>query len=113
MKKKEIEVRKKMVVVRMNNIEFERFKKLIKRTLARSVSEYARDILLTKPVTVKLRNISADAFLHELLDIKKDLNGIGNNFNQAVHTLHLLERIPEFRDWIRNNDSLQKSVASK
>lgn len=83
-----------MVVVRMNNIEFERFEKLIKKTTARSVSEYARDVLLAKPVIVKFRNITADAFLHELLALKRELNGIGNNFNQAVHTLHLLSRIP-------------------
>ena len=31
---------------------------------------------------------------------KKELNAIGNNFNQAVHKLHLLDKIPEFRVWI-------------
>lgn len=113
MTKKAIEVRRKMIVVRMNNIEFERFEKLIKRTTARSVSEYARQLLLGKPVIVKFRNISADAFLPELLGIKKELNGIGNNFNQAVHTLHLLERIPEFREWIHNNAFLHKSLTNK
>lgn len=113
MTKKAIEVRKKMIVVRMNNTEFERFEKLIKRTTARSVSEYARQLLLAKPVIVKFRNISANAFLHELLGIKRELNGIGNNFNQAVHTLHLLERIPEFREWIHNNAFLHKALTNK
>ena len=113
MKKKAIEVRKKMIVVRMNNTELESFEKLIKRTTVRNVSEYARDILLAKPVTVKFRNISADTFFHELLAIKSELNSIGNNFNQAVHKLHLLDRIPEFRDWIHTNDMLQQLLIKK
>ena len=111
--KKAIEVRKKMIVIRMNNTEFKNFEKLIKRTTARSVSEYARQLLLAKPVIVKFRNISADVFLSELLSIKKELNGIGNNFNQAVHALHLLERIPEFREWIQNNAFLHKALTNK
>ena len=111
--KKAIEVRKKMIVIRMNNTEFKNFEKLIKRTTARSVSEYARQLLLAKPVIVKFRNISADVFLSELLSIKKELNGIGNNFNQAVHALHLLDRIPEFREWIHNNAFLHKAVTNK
>ena len=113
MRKKAIEVRTKIIKVRMNNIELERFEKLIKRTTARNVSEYARNILLAKPVTVKFRNISADAFLHELLGLKKELNSIGNNFNQAVHRLHLLGFIPEFREWILDNTVLHKSLANK
>jgi len=48
-----------------------------------------------------------------MLELKKELNGIGNNFNQAVHKLHILDKIPEFRFWIQHNDGLQKSLVSK
>ena len=113
MKKKAIDVRSKMIVIRMNDIELERFEKLIKKTTARSVSEYARHVLLAKPVIVKFRNTTADAFLHELLALKRELSGIGNNFNQAVHALHLLSFIPEFREWIQKNDNLQKLLVNK
>jgi hypothetical protein len=41
-----------------------------------------------------------DDFLKEMLHLKKELNAIGNNFNQAVHKLHTLDRIPEFQQWI-------------
>jgi len=41
--------------------------------------------------------------------LKRELNGIGNNFNQAVHKLHLLDKIPEFRAWIQHYDALQKN----
>ena len=68
---------------------------------------------MQKPVTVKYRNQSADDFLKQMLELKKELNGIGNNFNQAVHKLHILDKIPEFRDWIQQYDGLQKSLVSK
>ena len=113
MKKQENEVRNKMVVVRMNNTEFEKVENLRKKTTERYLSSYVRKLFLEKPVTVKYRNQSADDFLKEMLGLKKELNGIGNNFNQAVHKLHLLDKIPEFRVWVNQYDGLQKSLVSK
>ena len=113
MKKKENEVRKKMIVVRMNLEEFEKVEILRKKSTERNLSTYLRKISLQQPVTIKYRNQSADDFLKDMLPLKKELNGIGNNFNQAVHKLHILEKIPEFRDWIRRHDNLQKSVVEK
>ena len=113
MKKQENEVRNKMVVVRMNNTEFEKVENLRKKTTERYLSSYVRKLSLEKPVTVKYRNQSADDFLKEMLGLKKELNGIGNNFNQAVHKLHLLDKIPEFRVWVNEYDGLQKSLVDK
>ena len=113
MKKQKNEVRNKMVVVRMNNTEFEEVENLRKKTTERYLSSYVRKLSLEKPVTVKYRNQSADDFLKEMLGLKKELNGIGNNFNQAVHKLHLLDKIPEFRAWVSQYDGLQKSLVSK
>ena len=113
MKKQENEVRNKMVVVRMNNTEFEEVENLRKKTTERYLSSYVRKLSLEKPVTVKYRNQSADDFLKEMLGLKKELNGIGNNFNQAVHKLHLLDKIPEFRVWVSEYGGLQKSLVSK
>ena len=113
MKKQENEVRNKMVVVRMNNTEYEKVENLRKKTTERYLSSYVRKLSLEKPVTIKYRNQSADDFLKEMLGLKKELNGIGNNFNQAVHKLHLLDKIPEFRVWVNQYDGLQKSLVSK
>ena len=93
MKKHEIEVRKKMIVVRMNKTEFGQLEKFKKESTERSMSNYLRKVSLKKPVTVKYRNQSADDFLKEILVFKKELNGIGNNFNQVVKKLHLLDKI--------------------
>ena len=102
-----------MVVVRMNETEFEQAEKFRKKTTERYLSTYVRKLSLQKPLTVKYRNESADDFLLDMLNLKKELNAIGNNFNQAVHKLHLLDKIPEFRVWINQYDALHQSFISK
>lgn len=113
MKKLESEVRNKMVVIRMNETEFEQAEKFRKKTTERYLSTYVRKLSLQKPLTVKYRNESTDDFLLDMLNLKKELNAIGNNFNQAVHKLHLLDKIPEFRVWVQQYDGLQKVLISK
>ena len=113
MKKGEKEVRRKMVVVRMNETEFNQLEKFQKQTTEKDTSTYLRKVALQKPVTVKYRNESADDFLLDMLGLKKELNAIGNNFNQAVHKLHILDKIPEFRVWVQQYDGLQKGLISK
>lgn len=113
MKKREQEVRRKMVVVRMNEVEFKQLEKFKRQTIEKNTGSYLRKVALQKPVTVKYRNESADDFLLDMLSLKKELSAIGNNFNQAVHKLHLLDKIPEFRVWVQQYDGLQKILISK
>jgi len=113
MKKQEKEVRKKMVVVRMNDNEFEQMEKLRKKSTERNLSSYVREVVLQKPVLINYRNQSADDFLKDMLGLKKELNSIGNNFNQAVHKLHILDKIPEFRVWVNHYDGLHQLLVSK
>lgn len=113
MRKKETDVRKRMLKIRMNEAEMQQLQKLQSQTTERDVSGYVRRVALQKPVIVTYRNKSADEFLKEMLQLRKELNGIGNNFNQAVHKLHILDKIPEFRLWLQQNDSLQKTLVNK
>ena len=113
MKKQENEVRKIFIKVRMNDEELKQVKKKQQQTTERSLSEYIRNVSTQKPITVKYRNQSADDFLKQMLELKKELNGIGNNFNQVVHKLHLLEKIPEFRGWVNQYTGLHQLLVSK
>lgn len=106
-------MRKIFIKIRMNEDELKCVKKHKAQTTERSLSEYMRNVSMQKPVTVKYRNQSTDDFLKDMLALKKELNAIGNNFNQAVHKLHLLDKIPEFRIWINQYDGLQKSLVNK
>lgn len=113
MKKSEKKLRKHFVKTRMNDDEVNQLLKLQQKTTEKDTSSYLRKVALQKPVTIKYRNESADDFLLDMLNLKKELNAIGNNFNQAVHKLHLLDKIPEFRIWVNQYDGLQKVLISK
>ena len=113
MKKQENEVRKIFVKIRMNEDELRKVKKNQQQTTERNLSNYIRKVSLQKPVIVKYRNETADDFLKDMLQLKKELNAVGNNFNQAVKKLHLLEKIPEFRFWVTHYQSLHEQVAKK
>jgi hypothetical protein len=113
MKKDEKVVRKHFVKMRMNDDELNQLQKLQQQTTEKDISNYLRKVSLQKPVIVKYHNQSADDFLRDMLQLKKELNSIGNNFNQAVKKLHILDKIPEFRSWVQVNDELQKLVVKK
>ncbi len=110
MKEKETEPRHLILKVRMNDTEKKQLKKLQQASTEKTVSNYVRKVALQKPVIVTYRNQSADDFLKDMLSLKKQLHGIGNNFNQAVHKLHTLDRIPEFRYWIQEQQNLHRQV---
>ncbi len=85
--------------------EYEQIHKHFSSTTNRKLSEYARKVLLNKPVIIKYRNQSADEFLSAMISLKNELNAIGNNFNQAVKKLHTLNQIAEFKIWLITYES--------
>jgi len=114
MKNKEVKkVRNKLVKMRVNDDELELIKKLHRQSMEKNLSNYLRKIALQKPVLIKYRNQSADEVLKEMILLKSELNAIGNNFNQAVKKLHMLDKIPEFRFWIAQHQSMQTELLAK
>lgn len=106
-------IRSKWLTIRLNEAEEKRLIKIYNRTTSSTLSEYARDVLLGEPVTIKYRNQTVDEFLEEMILLKKELNAIGNNFNQAVHKLHTLDHISEIKTWAILNEASKKSFMKK
>ena len=106
-------VRKKWFKVRVTEDELKKIKAFSRPAVGRGVSNYARNILLQKPVIVKYRNESANDILSEMIRLKNELNAIGNNFNQAVHRLHTLDKIPEIKIWLLHNEIVKQSFMNK
>jgi hypothetical protein len=106
-------VRNKWLNIRVNEKEYNKIHDLFKKNTSQSISEFTRNILLKKPVIIKYRNQSADEFLSEMIKLKNALNAIGNNYNQAVHRLHILNRIPEIKTWLLIHETLYQSFIKK
>ena len=104
------EKRTRKLTVRFTQTEYEKLEKKFQNTTSSQLSHYVRHVLLEKPVVVKYRNQSLDAFMEEIILLKQELNAIGNNFNQAVKKLHVLKQIPEFRSWLATNETRQQRL---
>jgi hypothetical protein len=94
---------------RVKPAEYLKIHGLFSNSTHRKLSEYARNVLLQKPVIIRTRNESADQFLHEMIGLKKELNAIGNNYNQAVKKLHTLNHISEVKCWLNSHEQLHQN----
>ena len=92
--------RTKLITLRLTPAEFGQLSSRFKATTCRKFSDYLRKVLLTGKVTVLTRNQSLDDFMTEMIGLRNELSALGSNYNQAVHKLHVLNQIPEFREWI-------------
>lgn len=92
--------KKGWISFRVKPEEYDKIHQHLNSTKHRKLSEYARKVLLNKPVVVKYRNQTADEFLSAMIPLKNELNSIGKNFNQAVKKLHTLNQISEFKIWL-------------
>jgi ribosomal protein L29 len=108
-----MENRTRFVGIRFTTKEYEQIEKKWKATTCRKLSEYIRKIIFAKPIVATYRNKSLDDLMTELIQLKKELNGIGNNFNQAVKKLHMLHQISDFRQWLAVYDAEKSTLLDK
>ncbi len=94
----------------MNEQELLMLVKNRQKTTERTNSNYLRKLALHQPVTIKTRNISIDELCAEIIKMRREIHYIGHNFNQAVHKLHTLEKIPEFRSWVQQYDQTRVQI---
>lgn len=112
MKKKE-EIRTRWLHIRVNDLEYKKIEGFWKSSTSNKLSDYARTILLKKPITIKYRNASADDLLSEMIRLKNELNAIGNNFNQAVRRLHTIDHVHQVQIWLQQNETVKQHFMEK
>ena len=103
----------KRIYIRLKPSDFNIIHKRFSASTYRKLSEYTRDVLLNRPVTIKQRNQSLDDFMTEMIRLRNELNKIGNNFNQSVKKLYTLRQINEFKTWLVLNENDKKILIEK
>lgn len=111
--KRENSNRTRIVGLRFTPEEYAKIEKKWKASTCRKLSDYIRKHLFEKSINTTYRNQSLDDMIHEMTQLFKQLNGIGNNFNQAVKKLHTLNQIPEFKVWILSAELDKKKLFDK
>lgn len=99
--------------LRLTQQEYSALYRKYKATTCRKLSEYIRRQIFEKPVTTTYRNISQDEAIAELTLLRRDLNGLANNFNQSVKRLHTLQQISDFKAWLISYDLERKTLHNK
>jgi hypothetical protein len=99
--------------LRLTIEEQQKIQEAFSRTTQRKISDYARKILLGKPMIATYRNASLDDLMQELLLLRKDLNGLANNFNQAVHKLHTLDHDLQVKYWAEHYEKQREILLIK
>ena len=105
--------RTRIIGLRLTPKEYEQVEKKWKTSACRKLSDYVRRCIFEKPVVASFRNQSLDDFMTESIRLRNELNGIGNNFNQAVKKLHSLQQISEFRTWLITYELEKKTMLNK
>jgi hypothetical protein len=96
----EEENRSHILLTRLKPAEFTLIDNRFKKTRFRKLSEYIRSVLLEKPSTVMYRDKSMDEILEELILLRRELNAIGNNLNQAVRNINSGHPNADTRVWL-------------
>ena len=99
--------------LRLYDSEKTQIHKAFLKTTQRKFSDYARKILLGKPMIATYRNASIDDLMNELIKLRKDLNGLANNFNQTVHKLHTLDHGSSLKNLLVHYENERKILFGK
>lgn len=84
-----------------------------KKSTCREMSEYVRAILLKRQVTMNYRNQSLDDLIEELKSHRRELNALGNNFNQVVKKLNASQQTHELIQYSSVASLFQKTLLQK
>ena len=99
--------------VRLTDSELQLLNDRLAQTTCQQLSEYARRLLLQKPVTTYHRNQSLDELLPHLISTKNDLSALANNYNQVVRRLHLLQHNSELKAWLPMHEKILQLLIQK
>src|SRR5882757_797312 len=90
-------IRLRRLNIRLSDQEWDKVHQLSANTTCRSISEYARKILLDKPVRVFYRNQSFDNFEEQMIRLIPELETADATLDRLVQKLDPLKNIPELR----------------
>lgn len=105
--------RTRIIGLRLTPTEYVKIERKWKASTCRKLSDYVRRSLFDKPIVTTYRDASLDEFMLQMIQLRNELNAIGNNFNQAVKKLHILQQIPEFKSWLIRYDLESKILFNK
>ena len=76
MARKPGKIRTQRVIVLYSDEEFDKFRRLFACSTSRTFASYVRKVSLEEPVGIVMRNVSFDAFMDEIVVLRKEMSAI-------------------------------------
>ncbi|WP_297334582.1 plasmid mobilization relaxosome protein MobC [Flavobacterium sp.] len=105
--------RKRRIYVRLTDKEFITLESRCKNTTCRSINDYVRHCLFSKPITTITRDASSDEAITQISHLNHELNTIGSNFNQLVRKVNAASQAADIKGLLLLFDSQRKAMFSK
>lgn len=105
--------RKRRIYVRLTDKEFTTLESRCKNTTCRSVSDYVRHCVFSRPITTITRDASTDEAIMHISHLNRELNAIGSNFNQLVKKVNATSQAGEIKGLLLLFESQKKTLFSK
>jgi uncharacterized phage infection (PIP) family protein YhgE len=99
--------------IRLTPDELQKISGNHQRTTSRELSAFARKRLLEEPLTYYTRSASMDEGLQELVQLRKELNAIGNNLNQQTKKLNSFTATPGLGVMVESIKLLREQLDAK
>lgn len=99
--------------IRLTHDELQKISGNHQRTTSRELSAFARKRLLEEPLTYYTRSASMDEGLQELVQLRKELNAIGNNLNQQTKKLNSFTATPGLGVMVESIKLLREQLDTK
>jgi len=101
------------ITIRLTEQEYQKLLQGLKQSVDRKLSDYARKLLSGKPVKMLVRNQSMDLFTEEMVVLRKELNALGNNFNQVVKRINSVPDLPQLQFLLKTAQGFQQQLLLK
>ena len=102
--------RSRIIGIRLTPQEYAAINSRFKTTTSRKLSDYLRHVLLNGSVTIRTRDQSLDDFMAQLILLRTEFHGVGNNLNQSVKKLHSMKDNKELLPWIIAHEVHVKAI---
>lgn len=101
------------VTVRFTPAEFVPLQKAAAATASGELADYIRRVLFRRKIEAFYRNRSMDDLIQELSLMRRELNAVGNNFNQITKKVNATAGKKEFYFWVEHAASMQLLLQEK
>ncbi len=101
------------VAVKFKPSEFLQIRKYLDASTCKTFSNYIRKVSLQEPIVKTYRNLSADDFLEEMIELKNELKALGSSYLLSLKKLQTFNHSAEIKTWVVLNESKRRLYEGK